>query len=89
MVSVVKLIDYRKEKAVVIPVNVIQKGVSEDFVMLATAGDGVKTVIRKAIIKIGQTYNDKAEILSGLKVGDQLVTVGYQDLNDGDGVTIK
>ncbi len=89
MVSIVKLIDYKKDKAVVIPINMVQKGMDEDFVMIAAAGNAGKTVAQKVTIKVGQTYNDKAEVLSGLKAGDQLITVGYQDLNGGDLISIK
>ena len=89
MVSIVKLIDYKKDKAVVIPINMVQKGMDEDFVMIAAVGNAGKTMAQKVTIKVGQTYNDKAEVLSGLKAGDQLITVGYQDLNGGDLISIK
>lgn len=81
MVSVIKVIDYQKANAVVVPINSIQKSEKGDYVMLAENG-----VAKKAMIKVGQTYNDKAEVLSGLKAGDNLITVGFQDLNEGDAV---
>jgi hypothetical protein len=32
---------------------------------------------------VGKTYGNDAEIISGLKAGDQIITVGYQELTDG------
>jgi len=39
------------------------------------------------MITIGLSYNGQAEITSGLKAGEQLITQGYQDLVDGQLVT--
>jgi RND family efflux transporter MFP subunit len=81
MISVIRVIDYQKAGAIVVPINTIQKGESGDYVMVAENG-----VAKKLMVKVGQTYNDKAEILSGLKAGANLITVGFQELNDGDKV---
>ncbi len=88
MVSTLKIIDYKKIGAIVIPINLIQKGAMGDFVYILKK-DGEKTTAKKMPISIGQTYNDKAEVLSGLKAGDALISTGAQDLNDGDGVILK
>ena len=81
MISTIRVIDYTKEKAIVIPINSIQKSEQGDYVLIAENG-----AAKKVMIKVGQTYNDKAEILTGLKAGDKLITVGFQDLNEGDKV---
>jgi len=81
MISTIRVIDYKKDNSIVIPINAVQKSDVSDYVYISENG-----IAKKVNIKIGQTYNDKAEVLSGLKVGDQLITVGFQDLNDGDKV---
>lgn len=81
MISVIKVIDYQKAGAIVIPINTIQKSESGDYVIVNENG-----VAKKKVIKVGQTYGEKAEVLNGLKVGEQLITTGFQDLNDGDKV---
>ncbi|MFA9213361.1 MAG: efflux RND transporter periplasmic adaptor subunit [Candidatus Methylacidiphilales bacterium] len=83
MIAVVKIIDYAKNDVIVIPVNCIQNAEGENFVYLAIK-EGAKTIAKKRIIKVGVTYNDKAEIIGGLTKGEQLVTEGYSDLNDGE-----
>jgi multidrug efflux pump subunit AcrA (membrane-fusion protein) len=40
-------------------------------------------------VTIGQLYDDKIEIKSGLKVGDQLVTDGFQGLYEGQLLTTQ
>lgn len=85
MASVVKVIDYTNNGAFVVPINLVQKDLAgNDYVIIEVSG-----IAKKALVKVGQMYGDKAEILSGLKSGDNLVTTGYQDLNDGDKVQLQ
>jgi RND family efflux transporter MFP subunit len=79
MMAQIKIIDYRTPKAVVIPVNVIQYSLGKPYVILAQNG-----VAKRREVELGHTYNDKAEIKSGLQAGDHIVTTGYQGLNDND-----
>ncbi len=85
MASTVKVIDYANPNAIVIPINVIQRDdKNADFVIVADNGHA-----KKVFIKTGQSYSDGIEVLSGLKSGDNLITVGFQDLNDGDVLQIN
>jgi RND family efflux transporter MFP subunit len=88
MISVIRILDYKSDSAVVVPVNVIQKSISEIYVFVARDENG-KKIARKQIITTGSTYNGLTEVLSGLKKGDQLITTGYQELNDGQPVNYK
>jgi len=81
MLAVLKIVDYQNAKAIVIPVSAIQKSESGDFVFIA-----VNNIAKKAPVKLGKTYEGKVEILSGLKVGDKLITAGAQNLNEDDTV---
>lgn len=83
MIAVVKIIDYAKNDVIVIPVNCVQNADGENFVYLAVK-EGNKTIAKKRVVNVGVTYNDKAEIIGGITKGEQLVTEGYSDLNDGE-----
>jgi RND family efflux transporter MFP subunit len=83
MIAVLKIIDYSKDNAMVIPVNCIQNSQEGSIVYVAVTEKG-RTIAKKHLVTVGSTYNDKAEILSGLAVGEKLITVGYGDLNDGE-----
>ncbi len=82
MATVVKVVNYSNPKAMVIPINLIQKDLSnQDFVMVEEGG-----YAKRVDVKVGQQYGANCEVLTGLKTGDKLVVVGYQDLNNGDKV---
>jgi multidrug efflux pump subunit AcrA (membrane-fusion protein) len=83
MIAVVKIVDYSADNVIVIPVNCIQSNEDGSNVFVAITENG-KTIAKKRLVVIGNTYNDKAEINSGLEKGDKLITEGYSDLNDGE-----
>ena len=85
MATTVRVINYSNGNAIAIPINLIQKDLTNtDFVLVESLGR-----VKKMPIKIGQMYGEKAEILSGLKAGDKIITVGFQDLNEGDAVKVN
>lgn len=79
MLAVLKIVDYKSEKALTIPINSIQKAESGDYVFIAENGKA-----KRASIQTGKVSEGRAEILSGLKSGDKVITAGIQDLNEGD-----
>jgi RND family efflux transporter MFP subunit len=86
MIAVVKIKDYAKEDATVVPVNVVQKDESSSFVFVAETA-GKDTVVKKKPVTTGMTYDGKIEVLSGLAVNDKIISTGYQSLNEGQPVT--
>jgi membrane fusion protein (multidrug efflux system) len=82
MIAVVKINDYHADSAITVPINVIQKIGGNSYVY-TTEKSANKFVARKVKVSIGQSYNGNTEILDGLKEGDKLITVGYQNLEDG------
>lgn len=68
------------QAGVYVPVEaVISRGKDDAHVFLNAGGKAVKTKV-----EIGQISNDKLEIKSGLKEGDQLIVKGVDRLFDGD-----
>ncbi len=86
MVARLSINDYQSpETAITIPVRAIQKDENnEEFVYIANGNSA-----KKQLVKIGKTYNGKAEVVSGLKAGDVIVTLGYDIINDGDAIVYK
>jgi membrane fusion protein, multidrug efflux system len=82
MIAIVKINDYVKESAIVIPVNIIQNSMGSKYVFVVKQENN-KKVARKQDIQPGLTYNGLVEVLSGLNSGDQIITIGYQDLKEG------
>lgn len=79
MLAILKIVDYTNLNAITVPVNAIQKSESGEYVYTAENGKATRTSI-----KTGKVYDGKAEVISGLKAGDKVITVGFSDLNDGD-----
>lgn len=87
MIAMLKIIDYTKPAAVVIPINIVQSDPTGSFVFIAVDEKGTM-VARKTSVKLGKVYGGNAEITEGLKTGDKIITVGYDDLNNGDAVSL-
>lgn len=83
MTAVIKIANYTKRSAIAIPVSAIQKSENGDYVFVNNNG-----AAKRKNIKEGATSNGLTEITSGLSNGDQLITDGASDLEDGDRVRV-
>lgn len=83
MVAEIKIVDYENKNALVVPINTIQEIDGEKLVYIVTKNAKNELIAKKVPVSVGKTYGTNAEILSGLNVGDQLITTGFQDLTDG------
>jgi multidrug efflux pump subunit AcrA (membrane-fusion protein) len=79
MLAILKIVDYTNPNATIVPIRAIQKSETGDYLMLAINGKA-----QKVDVKVGNIYNGQAEILKGIKVGDKVITVGINGLNEGD-----
>ena len=73
--------------AIAVPVNLVQNLNGEKIVYVAEKQND-KWVARKRLVEVGGIYDNHAQIISGIKAGDQVITVGFQGLNDGDSVSL-
>jgi membrane fusion protein (multidrug efflux system) len=86
MSAIIKVIYETSPAALLVPINLVQTVNGEKIVYVAEQ-DGARTVARKKVITVSSVYDNLAEV-SGLVKGDQLITVGYQGLSDGELVKI-
>lgn len=83
----VKIQDYAAANSVSVPVNTLQTDENGKYVFVAvTQGD--KILAKKKTITVGQSYGDKVQVLSGLAAGDKVITDGFQNLYDGQAITV-
>ncbi len=88
-VALVRINDYSSTDALTVPVNIIQNDEQGKYVMLAVNENG-KLIARKRPVVIGEMYQDKMEIKSGLSVGDAVIMNGFQGLYEGQAIeTLK
>ena len=88
LMSLIQINDKTSNSAIVIEENIVQP-TEEGKIVFVTADDKGKKVARQKTVTTGLSYNGKVEILTGLTVGDQLITTGYQDLSDNQPIGIK
>jgi membrane fusion protein (multidrug efflux system) len=82
MMAQVEINDATSKNALVIDQNFVQSTESGNVVYVAET-EGNKKLAKAKTVKTGLSYNGKVEILEGLKAGDQLITLGYQEVSDG------
>jgi len=87
MIVEVKVRDYENKEAIAIPLNLIQRDETTEFIYLAQK-DGKQMRAEKRLVKTGQSYDGYVEILEGLQAGESLVLVGYQSLVNGQPLEI-
>ena len=87
MVATVRILNYDRENATVLPVDLVQKDEQNSYVYVVAQEAG-KPVAKRRIIKTGNTYNGKVEVTTGLAANDQVISAGYQNLNEGQVVSL-
>lgn len=84
----IKIEDYAAKNTIAIPVNTVGTDDKGKFVYVVVA-EGAKTVARKKQIVVGELYGDKIEVKTGLAPGDKLITEGFQNIYEGQGVRVQ
>ena len=86
MLAQVLINDVTKNNALIIDQNLIQNTENGQIVYVAVS-EGNKKVAKARTVKTGLSYAGKIEITEGLKAGDELITIGYQELTDGQPIS--
>jgi len=83
MTAVMRVIFHTEPNALCVPVNVVQD-INGEKVVYTAENDGKNLVARRKVVEVTGVYGPLAEVKSGLKAGDEVITVGFQGLNDGE-----
>ena len=87
MIVGMKINDYSTNKAIKIPVNLLQNSDEGTFVMVVR-GEGTNLKASRVSVTPGRSNGIETEILQGLQAGDRIITTGYNELNDGQAITL-
>jgi membrane fusion protein (multidrug efflux system) len=87
MLAVLTINDYINYNALTIPQKVVQKTGEKQFLFVALSENG-KWFAQKRNVETGEYYGDKIEVLNGLSQGDYVVTLGFQNLADGQTIAV-
>jgi membrane fusion protein, multidrug efflux system len=83
MIAIIQINDYHAEKAIQVPMNLIQNDQLGNYVYVVRSKDKFNAAFKQPI-EIGSSYNGVAEVVKGLNEGDKIISVGYQELVDGE-----
>ena len=83
-VAKLKIIDYVKKDATVVPTNVIQEdGKGNRYVYTVDNSNGKTGTAKKTVVTLGQSSDNVTEILSGVSAEDVIVTEGVNAISEG------
>lgn len=83
MLAIVQINDYHSDNAIQVPMNVIQTDPDGSYVYVIHPKGNYNAAVKQPV-EIGNSYNGIAEILHGLKPGDKVISIGYQELVNGE-----
>ncbi len=91
LIANLEIRDYAQAEAVSVPNRVIQQSPDgKSFVYLfEPSADGKKGKAVRTFVEIGQTSNNRTEILSGLKGSEMLIDQGARSIKDSETVEIQ
>lgn len=83
-VAQLKVVDYKKDKAIVVPSNIIQEdGQKNKYVYVVANAKGNTGTAKKVIVTLGQSSNNVTEIVAGLNANEIIVTEGMNAISEG------
>ncbi len=88
MLAILTINDYSNPEALVVPGKIVQKTGTEQFLFTAVRENNT-WIARKRIIKTGEEYGQKIEVREGLQEDEYIVVFGYQNLADGQKISIN
>lgn len=83
----IQIEDYAVANTIAIPVNTVQTDENGKYVFVASQEAG-RTIARKRPVGVGELNGQMIEVRVGLKAGDQLITEGFQNLYEGQVISI-
>lgn len=83
MIAIIRINDYHKDNAILVPMNVIETDLSGSYVYVVRTKDKYNAAYKQPVV-IGNSYNGVAEIVEGLSEGDKIVSTGFQEVIGGE-----
>jgi multidrug efflux pump subunit AcrA (membrane-fusion protein) len=83
----IQIQDYAVASTITVPVNTVQTDENGKYVFVAVQ-EGGRTVARKKPVGVGELNGQLIEVKVGLAAGDLLITEGFQNLYEGQVISI-
>jgi membrane fusion protein, multidrug efflux system len=83
-VAQLKVVDYKKNNAIVVPSNIIQEdGQKNKYIFVVANAKGNSGTAKKVVVTLGQSSNNVTEIVAGLNGNEIIVTEGMNAISEG------
>jgi membrane fusion protein, multidrug efflux system len=83
MIAIIQINDYHSDNAIQVPMNVVQNDQVGSYVYVVRSKEKYHAAFKQPVV-LGNSYNGIAEVVKGLAIGDKVISVGYQELVDGE-----
>lgn len=83
IITVLHINDYSNPKALIAPSIIIKRDMQGDFIFVAKQNSKNQLIAEKRYVTTGKSYQEKTEILQGLKIGERVITEGYNMVTTG------
>lgn len=88
MLAEVKFKDFENDAAIVVPSIIVKKDFKGNYLFVSQEIDG-KQIAKKTYVETGKSRANETMIISGLKIGDQVIVGGYNKVVEGSLLSIK
>ncbi|MBK8449201.1 MAG: efflux RND transporter periplasmic adaptor subunit [Saprospiraceae bacterium] len=76
------------KSAIIVSSNLVQKSIQdENYILVAESTNG-SLFAKKRTVETGVEYNGETQIIKGLQIGDLIITIGYNELVDGQLISL-
>lgn len=89
MLATLSINDENLANVISVPSNLVQKDATGNMYLMIAEGAKDKMVARKKLVSTGVAYSDKVVITEGLSGTEQIIVSGYQEVVDGQSITLK
>ena len=80
--------DYQNDSAFVVPSIAVKKDLKGNYVYTVVS-DAKGNVVKKRYITTGYSFSDKSEITTGLSTGEQVIIAGFNEVSEGQEVSVQ
>ena len=88
MIAIIQINDFSADSAIIIPSIIIKEDIKGQYVY-TVAKDNDHLISRKRYIEPGRSYHNNTMVMEGLKTGDEVIISGYDQVSDGENISIE
>ena len=89
LLSELKITEKNLKDTIVLPIELVQEDVKGDKYVILAKHNGKEDLATRDYIEVGDIYEGRVVINSGIKEGDEIIVEGARLVTDGEGISIS